>query len=90
MTIAIANTAFDRVRYDGGADVLYLSVGDPEDAIDFDESPEGHHLRFGGDGRLVGVTIVRPRWLLDNEGQVVITIPERVAVDSDALGAALV
>ncbi len=69
--------------------MLYLSVGDPEAATDFDESPEGHHLRFDDEGELVGVTIVRPRWLLDNEGQITITIPERVIVGADAVGAAL-
>ena len=47
MSITIADTTFDRVRYDAGADVLYLHKADPAEAVDFDESPEGHHLRFG-------------------------------------------
>jgi uncharacterized protein YuzE len=89
MTITIANTTFDRVHNDSDADVLYLSVGDPERAIDFDESREGHHLRFDEGGQLVGVTIVRPRWLLDHEGQITITIPEQITVNADAVGAAL-
>jgi hypothetical protein len=29
--------------------------------VDFDESPEGHALRFDADGQLVGITLVRPR-----------------------------
>lgn len=89
MTVTIANTTFNRVHYDSDGDVLYLSVGDPEGATDFDESPEGHHLRFDDRRQLVGVTIVRPRWLLDNEGQITITIPERITVGADAVGAAL-
>ncbi len=89
MSITIAGTTFDRVRYDAGADVLYLHKADPAEAVDFDESPEGHHLRFGPDGDLVGMTIVRPRWLLENEGEVTITFPERVSVGREALDEAL-
>ena len=90
MRITIANTTFDRVHYDSGADVLYLSAGDPDGAVDFDESIEGHHLRFDEEGRLVGITIVRPRWLLDNQGQIAITIPERITLGADAVAPALV
>jgi uncharacterized protein YuzE len=60
MSVTIADTTFDRVRYDEDADVLYLHSGDPAKAVEFDESPEGHHLRFGADGHLSGITIVRP------------------------------
>ncbi len=89
MSVAIAGTNFDRVSYDEDADVLYLHKADPQEAVEFDESPEGHHLRFDRQGELVGITIVRPRWLLENEGQVSITLPERVSVDREALDRAL-
>ncbi|HEX8958246.1 MAG TPA: DUF2283 domain-containing protein [Solirubrobacterales bacterium] len=89
MSVTIADVAFDRVRYDADADVLYLHRGAPGDAVAFDESPEGHHLRFDGSGELVGVTIVRPLWLLENEGKVTITLPERISISRDELGAAL-
>jgi uncharacterized protein YuzE len=56
VSITIGGTTFDRVSYDSDADVLYLHVGDPSSAVDFDESPEGHALRFDSTGRLVGVT----------------------------------
>ncbi len=49
---------FDTVHYDPDADVLYLSIGGPERAVDFEESPEGHALRYDEDGDLVGITIV--------------------------------
>ena len=42
MNITVGHTTFDRVRYDSDADTLYLHVGEPDDAADFDESPEGH------------------------------------------------
>lgn len=89
MTVTIGNLTFDRVRYDAEGDVLYLHRADPSLAVDFDESPEGHHLRFDGDGRLIGVTIVRPRWLLDHHSAIAITLPERVEVGPEALGQAL-
>jgi uncharacterized protein YuzE len=89
MNVTIADIRFDRVRYDANADVLYLHHGDPADAVEFDESPEGHHLRFDRDGRLTGITIVNPRWLLENEGEVTITLPEQVSIDRDTLNEAL-
>ena len=85
MSIQIGNITFDRVNYDAGGDVLYLHRGDPSDAVDFDESPEGHALRFGGGGELVGVTLVRPRWLLEHEGQITLTIPEQIHLAASQL-----
>ena len=41
MTITIGSSTFDNVVYDTDVDVLYLHVGDPSTAVDFDESPEG-------------------------------------------------
>ena len=51
-SVTIAGTTFDTVRYDAEADMLYLHVGDPSSAIEFDESPEGHHLRFDANGKI--------------------------------------
>jgi uncharacterized protein YuzE len=67
MTITIGSTTFDNVFYDAEVDVLYLHKGDPSTAADFDESPEGHALRFGPDGKLVGVTVVGAKALIDGE-----------------------
>jgi uncharacterized protein YuzE len=89
MSVTIADITFDRVRFDEDADVLYLHSGDPADAVDFDESPEGHHLRFSSAGQLVGITIVRPRWLLEHKGKITITLPEQVSIDREELREAL-
>jgi uncharacterized protein YuzE len=89
MSVTIGDITFDRVHYDQEGDMLYLHRADPAEAVDFDESPEGHHLRFDRDGRLIGMTIVRPRWLLEQEGAITITFRERVSVGRDALGPAL-
>jgi len=91
VSITIGRTTFDRVRYDAEADVLYLHVGDPATAVDFDESPEGYALRFDPSGTLVGVTIVGARRLVDRGKPIEITIPvpEHLALDPAALASAL-
>lgn len=89
MSVQIGNLTFDRVHYDAGGDVLYLHRADPREAVDFDASPEGHALRFDKDGQLIGVTIVRPRWILEHEGSITITIPEQIHIESAQLGDAL-
>jgi uncharacterized protein YuzE len=65
MSIQIGPYTFDRVRYDHDADVLYLSIGDPARAADWDETPEGHAVRFDENGDLVGLTLIGARRLLD-------------------------
>jgi YD repeat-containing protein len=88
MTVTVGSITFDRVSYDRDADVLYLSVGDPARAVDFDESAEGHALRYDADGRLVGITIVNARRQLDRDGTIVVT-PPQLRVDGDELAAVL-
>lgn len=90
MSVTIGDMTFDRVRYDESGDVLYLHRGDPVDAVEFDASPEGHHLRFDAAGRLIGVTIVNAKLLLDREKTITLTVPEHVErLDRDALDFAL-
>jgi hypothetical protein len=66
-------------------------VGDPTTAVDFDESPEGHALRFDAQRRLVGLTLVRPRHLLDRGHPIVVTVPrpEPVTIDAATLSRVL-
>jgi uncharacterized protein YuzE len=85
VTITIGDITFDQVHYDAEADVLYLHVGEPSTAVAFDESPEGHSLRFDRHGQLVGITIVGARQLLDQEQRLVITVPARLEVDASTL-----
>jgi uncharacterized protein YuzE len=89
MSVTVAGIEFDRVRYDASSDVLYLHRGRPGDAVAFDESPEGHHLRFDAAGHLVGITLVRPLWLLENAGEITISLPETVSLRPEALNGAL-
>jgi uncharacterized protein YuzE len=91
MSVKIGNTQFDRVSYDADVDVLYLHVGDPADAVDFDGSEEGHALRYDECDRLVGITIINARWTLEQRGIVVITTSEeRVEASREELAPALV
>lgn len=90
MNITIGNITFDNVDYDVHADVLYLHKGDPSTAVTFDETPEGHHVRFNASGDLVGLTIVSPRHLLDRDGKLEITLPQQVEVSEDSLSDALI
>jgi YD repeat-containing protein len=85
----VGDLIFDNVAYDDGADVLYLHAGEPSLAVEFDESPEGHALRYDHAGRLVGITIVNAKWLLERDGQVTITLPQPVRVDRSALAAVI-
>ena len=89
MSITIGQTTYDRVRYDSAADILYLHVGEPGQAVDFDESPEGHALRFNAGRELVGLTIVNAKRLLDGGSPIVVTVPERVMIDPATLAPAV-
>lgn len=86
MAVTIAGITFDRVVYDAEGDVLYLHVGEPRTAVEFDASPEGHHLRWDAHGQLVGITIVNARWLLEHEGKIVVTLPQMQVEASDLGG----
>lgn len=89
MSMTIGDITFDRVVYDEGGDVLYLHVGDPSSAVDFDETPEGHALRFDSEGRIVGLTLVRPKHLLQTKGEVRVTLPTPSRLEADELAPVL-
>ena len=75
LSVQVGDWRFDRATYDERADVLYLHIGDPASAVDFDASEEGHHLRYDAAGQVVGLTIVNARWLLERDGEIVVTPP---------------
>jgi uncharacterized protein YuzE len=72
--------------YDAEGDVLYLHVGDPQTAVEFDASPDGHHLRWDAHGQLVGITILNARHLLEQDGKIVVTLPQMQVEASDLEG----
>lgn len=89
MSVTIDNTTFTHSHYDPDGDVLYLKTVVPDNAVEFDSTPEGHAVRFNAAGELVGITIVNARWLLDRDGKIEITLPHHVAVEAAAFDDAL-
>jgi uncharacterized protein YuzE len=76
--VRVGAWSFDRAAYDARGDVLYLHRGDPADAVSFDASEEGHGVRYDNQGRVVGLTILNARWLIDHEGGITVTLtPQR-------------
>lgn len=88
MTIHLGPVTFDRVFYDRDADVLYLNVQGAEPAH-WEESPQGHVLRYDADGNLCGVTLIDVKHLLDAEGDVRVTLPRLEHLGREDLGMAL-
>lgn len=74
VAVAIDGVAFDRYHYDEVADTLCLHTGPAERAVDFDETPEDHHLRFGADGSLLSLAILNARLVLDQDGAIDVTL----------------
>ncbi len=92
VNVEIGPLAFDHADYVDG-DVLYLHVGPPAEAEaegEGEETPEGHLLRFEpGTQRIVGLTVINARWLLDRDGLLRVTVPEIVEASADELAPAL-
>lgn len=87
MNITIAGITFDNNEYDSTGDVLYLNVGSPDDAIEFDDTPEGHNVGWNAAGQLVSIALLHPRSILAKHGKLEITIPQHhIDVDAAALG----
>lgn len=89
VNIQIGHLTFDHAEYDADSDVLYLHIGEPQPA-EGEETPEGHLLRFApGTQRIIGLTIVGARAVLQRDGRLVVTVPETVETSGEALAGAL-
>lgn len=88
--IQVGNHEFDGERYDSDGDVLYLTRGDEQIASSTFATPEGHAVRLDAAGDVIGLTIVNTKWLLDRDGKLVVTIPERVELPRADLDPALI
>ena len=86
--VTIAGIDFNNVFYDREVDVLYLSVRDPKDAVDWGGTAEGDGTQYGPDGSLVGITILNAKLRLEEDGKIEFTLPEH-RVEVTDLGAAL-
>ena len=88
MTVKIGPLTFDDASYDAQGDVLYLHIGQRQAAGESEQTPEGHVLRFDAAGKIIGLTIINAKWLLDRDGELVVTLPEQVHVAPAAIEAA--
>jgi uncharacterized protein YuzE len=87
--ITIGSVAFDHADYDARNDVLYLHIGEPQEA-EGEETPEGHVLRCApGSQRIVGLTVLGAQRILDRDGELRVTIPGSVTASADDLAPAL-
>lgn len=88
MTIRMGKHEFDDVVYDAVGDVLYMHKGKPVPA-ETQATPEGHAVRLGNAGEIVGITIVNAKWLAERDGRIVISAPERLEASAEDFSAAL-
>jgi uncharacterized protein YuzE len=89
MNIKIGPLSFDHADYDAQNDVLYLHVGEPQ-AGEGEETPEGHVIRYApGTSRIVGLTVMGPRRILDRDGRLIVTVPEAIEATAQELAPAL-
>ena len=89
VNVKINGLVFNRANYDADGDVLYLARGETTEASDAALTPEGHGIRYDGQGHVIGVTIINARLLLDRDGHVTITMPQAVQVAAGDLAGAL-
>ncbi len=92
INLKLGSIAFDYADYDAEFDILYLRVGEPEPS-EAEDTPEGHSIHYAmGADRIVALTIFNPRYILEREGRLTVTLPETVETRSaedmaDALAA---
>jgi uncharacterized protein YuzE len=89
MAVTIDGIVFDHSNYDADGDVLYLSRGESRVAADSLLTSEGHGVRFGPDGEVIGVTLISVKRLLEEDGYFTITVPRTTHVREDELGGVL-
>ena len=89
VNITIGPVSFDHADYDAENDVLYLHVGEPQEG-EGEETLEGHVVRYApGTNRIVGLTVMGPRRILERDGRLAVTLPETVEASAEALAPAL-
>jgi uncharacterized protein YuzE len=71
--VAIGGVRFTCADYDTDGDLLYLTKGIPLGPADGD-TREGHPVFLGENGRVIGVLVMGPRFHLDRDGTLDITL----------------
>jgi uncharacterized protein YuzE len=86
MTVTLGDFEFDHVVYDPHGDVLYLSAGEPREPAHQESTPDGHLVRYDDAGRVIGITVVNAKWLVERDGLIEILV--RLPADDLALALA--
>jgi hypothetical protein len=92
INLKLGSIVFDYANYDAEFDILYLRVGEWEPS-EAEDTPEGHSIHYAmGTERIVALTVSSPRYILEREGRLTVTLPETVETRSaedmaDALAA---
>ncbi len=82
VNLQIGPVTFDHADYDAEHDILYLSIGEPQPA-EAEQTPEGHAIRYApGTSRIVGLTMLSPRRIIEQDGKLTVTFPEMVETRS--------
>lgn len=89
MTVRMGSHEFDDVVYDAVGDVLYMHKGKPAPAAKTLASPEGHAVMLNNTGEIVGITVVNAKWLAERDGQITVSIPERLETSASELASTL-
>ena len=88
MNIRSGHITFDHADYDAGNDVLYLHVGDPR-RLRARRLPRVTCSAMHWVASIVGLTVLGAQTILDNEGELRVTIPEPVKASAGDLAPAL-
>jgi uncharacterized protein YuzE len=74
MSVRIAGIEFEHCVYDERGDVPYLTVagyeGPPAEA---DATSDGHGIEYDEKRKVIAMTLVNVKWLLDRDGELTIT-----------------
>jgi uncharacterized protein YuzE len=77
LSVRIGEHVFEHVSYDEVGDVLYLRTDNRDEATSTLGTTEGHAVRLDADGKVVGITIVNARWLIERDEVIVISLPQQ-------------
>jgi hypothetical protein len=79
MSITVADIEFAHHHYDDRGDVLYLSVEGYDGRAPSphaDATPEGHGIEWDDGWRVISMTLVNFKWLIERDGELRITWPD--------------
>jgi hypothetical protein len=79
MSITIAGIEFANHSYDERGDVLYVDVEGYDGgglSPHTDATPEGHGVEWDEDWRVIAMTLVNFKWLIERDGELTITWPD--------------